>query len=220
MMTKTISNQSTTALKLGAKQPVALRHFASEQPLFHEGDSAGHVYEIVSGNVKITKVTAGGRELVLDFHASGDIIGLTLHGNFAYSAIAIDAVTARCMPRQRLQAGLDSESETESALQRLALAYSQIEALQTHLLHVSLLDPRGRLAAFLCTLGERQGRKTNLHLPMTQRDIAAHLALTPETVCRVLRQFREAGWIKMPSGHSISLENRAALLQLANDDAG
>jgi CRP/FNR family transcriptional regulator, anaerobic regulatory protein len=217
MMTQAFLPTSITALKLSTNQPAALRHFASEQPLFHEGDSAEHVYEIVSGSVKITKVTAGGREFVLDFFVAEDLLGLTQSGSFSYSAIALEPVTARCISRRRLEAELGSDPD--SARRRLAMACSEIESLQAHLLHICLLDPRGRLAAFLCKLSARQGHKAELTMPMSQRDIAMHLGLTPETVCRVLRQFREAGWIKTLNSHRLTLINRAALLQLANDDA-
>jgi CRP/FNR family transcriptional regulator, anaerobic regulatory protein len=218
MLAQDTSIISLNTLKLHKNQPAALRHLVTGQPLFHEGDVPSYLYEIVSGTVKVSKCTAGGRSLILNFFIAGDVIGLTLMDRYAYSAVALEPVTVRCVSRRRLES--DMESEGSSARQLLTLACAEIEALQSHLLLVSLLDPRGRLAAFLCRLAERQDDTSDIHLPMTQREIAEHLALTPETVCRVLRQFRESGWIDMPDCHKVVLRNHHALEQLAEDDEG
>ncbi len=217
MLAQDASIASTNILKLRQNQPAAVRHMATGQPLFHEGDATTYMYEVVSGTVKISKCTAGGKSLILDFVMAGDMIGLTLADGYAYSAVALEPVTVRCVSRRRLES--DMASDSNSARQLLALACDEIEALQSHLLRISLLDPRGRLAAFLCRLAERQDDAAYIHLPMTQRDIAEHLALTPETVCRVLRQFRESGWIDMPDCHKVVLRDHQALEQLADDDA-
>jgi CRP/FNR family transcriptional regulator, anaerobic regulatory protein len=216
MLAHDISIEALNKLKIHQNQPVALRHLVAGQSLFYEGDAPTHLYEIVSGVVKVSKCTAGGKSLVLDFLLPGDVIGLTLADGYAYDAVAIEPVTLRCVSRQRLEADLVHDSN--AAKQLLGWACHEIEALQVHLMQLSLLDPRGRLAAFLCRMVTRQGGKADIHLPMTQRDMAEHLALTPETICRVLRQFRISGWITMPSCHKLTIHNLAALEHLANDD--
>ena len=89
-------------------------------------------------------------------------------------------------------------------------------ALNTHdLMHK---DAPARLAAWLdqhcqCTdeLGPNQG---TVQLPMRKRDIASQLAITPETLSRLMRSFSGQGVIRV-SGYTVHVLDRNQLQHIA-----
>ena len=52
-----------------------VRRFAKGEAIFHEGDDAGGVVAVVSGTVKVSLIGVGGREVVLRFSGSGELVG-------------------------------------------------------------------------------------------------------------------------------------------------
>ena len=60
------------------------------------------------------------------------------------------------------------------------------------------------------------GRPNVLDLPMGRTDIADHLGLTIETVCRVLAHLRRDGTVTIERG-SITIRDEDALQQMASE---
>jgi CRP-like cAMP-binding protein len=56
--------------------------------------------------------------------------------------------------------------------------------------------------------------------PLTQADIAAYLATTPESVCRGFRLLREMGMIAMPRRDRLRVMDRAAIEATASGAPG
>ena len=78
-----------------------------------------------------------------------------------------------------------------------------------------------RVARFLLDMTERlqASRRTVLDLPMSRSDIADHLGLTVETVCRVLAQLCREGAIAIdPADRSrITIRDDMALQQVTSE---
>jgi CRP/FNR family transcriptional regulator, anaerobic regulatory protein len=68
-----------------------------------------------------------------------------------------------------------------------------------------------RVASFLIDLHARRGPSTLLDLPMPRADIADHLGLTVETVCRVLSRFVALKLIALPNVNQVKLINTRGL---------
>src|SRR3546814_4013 len=177
----------------GAVRPVrGLRHV---QALFHEGDQNGWVYEVVSGMLKLSKVTSDGRMLIVDVLVAGDIASLSDIDVYGCTAQAVGETLVRVFPRSILNS---VPSQDVALMQRLLkLACRREEVLHQQLLLLSLRHPHQRIAAFLIMMLARQVGEHNLvngsriALPMARRDIADHLVLAPETLSRVMRRLRE-----------------------------
>ena len=75
-----------------------------------------------------------------------------------------------------------------------------------------------RIATFLLEMAERlpETRPQVLDLPMSRTDIADHLGLTIETVCRVLAHLRREGTVTVEPGR-ITIRDGAALRQMASE---
>lgn len=132
----------------------------------------------------------------------------------ALDARAMTVATIVELPREALQAAL----ERQPALARriiVSLAREvRSQALSTHdLMHK---DAPARLAAWLserCQPDPSEPGQALVQLPMRKRDIASQLAITPETLSRLMRSFSSQGIVRVAgySVHVLSLPRLHAL---------
>lgn len=184
--------------------------------LFHEGDSADALYEVVSGVFRATKVFQDGRRQVVAFAYPGDIIGFG-HGD-AYR-FDCDALTpARVQVTARGEIGRVMRSRPELGEKLLAMAAGEVASM--HELSVLLCRKSAveRIAGFLLSLASRTGKLGNeqrVNLPMCRADIADHLGLTIETVSRNLTKLKVRNIIDLPDRGSFILRDLDRLSALA-----
>ncbi len=206
----------TLAEHLRASQPGALSQpLPRNHTIFAEGDSTDQVYELVSGTVRIAKHTPGGRRHVLDFVLPGEIFGLIEHSEHTTAAETIGE--ARIVSYSR--ATLDRLCANDPVVRRrvLSAVSDGLLTAQQQLLILGCQDAREKLASFFLRLAGRAGLKNGnrLALPMGRQDIADHLGLTIETVCRTVRGLHRAGIVTLPNAHEIVLTDLTALRALA-----
>lgn len=78
-----------------AAQPDA-RLVRRGRSIYHQGDPARHVFEVLSGTLQIARVTSGGRRQVIAFAHPGDIVGLA--GSAAHADGCRAVTDARIRP--------------------------------------------------------------------------------------------------------------------------
>lgn len=184
--------------------------------LFHEGDSADTLFEVVTGVFRATKVFQDGRRQVVAFAYPGDIIGFG-HGD-AYR-FDCDALTpARVQVTRRGDIGSAMRSRPELGEKLLSLAAGEIASMHELSLLLCRKSAMERIAGFLLSLATRTGKLANdqrISLPMCRADIADHLGLTIETVSRNLTKLKVRGIIDLPGRGSFVLRDLDRLQMLA-----
>jgi CRP/FNR family transcriptional regulator len=190
--------------------------FGAREYLFQEGDRAGHVFTLVHGTAKLVRLLPDGREQVLGFRFTGDVLGYTTAAAYPFAAQLLTGATACRLDRPRL----DALMRRYPALERrvLDLCVQELAATQEQLVSVGRRTAEARLAAFLISLAENGQRRLLpgpvLDMPMTRADIADFLGLTLETVSRGFTAFRRRGWIREPTNGRVELRRRQALMEL------
>ena len=180
------------------------------ETLFWEGDPCAHVLELRSGIVRGVSISEEGERQVTAFFFTGDQIGIPVTPSYRYSAEAISGVSYVSHPKGRW-----CDSMIES-FRRDGRLLQSIGAEQDPVFRRGMLIGRNgalaRTAAFLTSIADRlEADSGSLRFPVPQRDIAAYLALTPETVCRSLKRLREMGVIKMPCHDRLIVLDRSGL---------
>lgn len=197
------------------------RTVAPREMLFHEGDRAGHVYTLVQGTAKLTRLMADGREQVLGFRFAGDVLGYTAATIYPFAAQLLTPGTICRLDRKRLDALLRRFPALERRF--LDLCVQELAATQEQLVTVGRRTAEARLAAFLLLLADAGSRRHHvgpvLDMPMTRADIADFLGLTLETVSRGFTAFRRRAWIREPSHGRVELLQRERLLELVEGGA-
>jgi CRP/FNR family nitrogen fixation transcriptional regulator len=184
--------------------------------VFNEGDSARHVYKVISGAIRTCRVLMDGRRQIADFYLPGDFFGLDWQGEHGFTAEAIADAVVVSYPRTQLELIADEQT----ALQRLlmSLLCKTLSATQNHVVMLGRQTAQERLAWFLLTISGRSEDETDLELPMSRLDIADYLGLTIETVSRGISQFKRRELIAVSGSHQVTLKNIAALEAIASGE--
>lgn len=138
-----------------------------------------------------------------------------LGGMPAQDAVAVSDVVLVTLPRSDVQALMQRHPELARRLVVTLARQVQSLTLATHdLMHK---DAEGRFAAWLLQrcAGEAASDGTiTVSLNERKRDIASQLAITPETLSRLLRQLSRKGLIYV-AGYTVKVLDVAALRALA-----
>lgn len=186
--------------------------------VYRQGDLGDSLMVLLSGSLKVTNVTAEGKDIVLGFLKPGALFGeiAALDGRErTANVVALEACEAAAIYRRDLLPVLRANPDAMLALMDglCARLRSTIRLVECH-----SLDTDARVADGLVRLcnehGQPAGSAIAIDLKLTQRDLGNHLGLTRETVSRTLADFREAGLVEI-SGSTILIINHEALIAIA-----
>jgi CRP/FNR family transcriptional regulator len=189
--------------------------------LFHEGAPCHHFYAIQSGSVKLYRAQADGREQVVHhLHAGGTFAEAALLSfkRFPVSAIATEPSTVL------LEIGGERFLELFRSDARLAPAMigslcMRLVSLVERVEELSLVQAGTRLARWLLRQPAHGKDEPTVELALPKKELAAHLAMTPETLSRLLGRWQDEGWIRNERTRLVLLDARS-LLALADEVSG
>ena len=193
----------------------------SGQPLFHEGDPATRVFTLTRGALKLYKLLPDGRRQVTGFMFPGDFLGISVDDEHAFTAEAMTDSQLCWFPRNRFGEFVDSHSELEHELYRIAA--HELAAAQAQMVLLGRKTAVERLASFFLGLLQR-AEKTNgqqsrmIELPMSRLDIADYLGLTKETVSRVLALLKSKRIIRLDALDRVEVIDRPGLARRAEGE--
>jgi CRP-like cAMP-binding protein len=183
--------------------------------IYFEGDDAEHCYRVVSGMVRLCKVTEDGRRQIAAFLIEGDLFAWTDQEAYQFSAEAVTDVTVEKFSRARIdEAVKDSPSLGRTIL---AMVSGQLAAAHDHLLLLGRMTASERIATFLIHLRKRQPGAASgaIELAMNRTDFADDLGLTVETVSRVMNGLKRRGVIAFAAPENVQLKQSGTLERLA-----
>jgi CRP/FNR family transcriptional regulator, cyclic AMP receptor protein len=176
------------------------RRFRKGQALFHEGGSSDRVIVLLSGRVKVSTLTDDGREIVLAFRGSGDLLGelSAIDGQpRSASAEAIELVEALAVATADFRAFLVDYPEV--GLMLLRTLSRRLRDADRKRVEFGAHDTVGRVAARLLELadeyGEEDPRGIRIGLPLSQEELAGWTGASREAVSKALQTLRGAGWV-------------------------
>lgn len=166
---------------------VTRRVYQRRTMIRHEREPLRHVLVFRSGVASVARSFSGGRRQVLNFLMAGDCLGLA---NEASMPLCVSVLEEAEVCRIPIEALLDHRRSPTFLRGLIRLIGAATERVHDHVVLLGRMSAEQRVIAFLLryrAASQRvQGRKARIDLPMTRRDIADHLALAPETICRVL----------------------------------
>lgn len=187
------------------------------QVIFQQGSRAGGIFCINQGKVKISKISADGKEQIVHLAKEGDVLGyraLMMGGTYSTAATALTDCVVCLVPRADFFSIINQNPQFAQALMRLlAKALGETEE---RLLHTSYKPVRERLAEALLMLHNLFNPGTNgqFSIPISRDDLAALMGTAKETASRLLSELREEGLIAT-QGSRITLLNVPKISQLA-----
>jgi CRP/FNR family transcriptional regulator, anaerobic regulatory protein len=196
--------------------------FAPPRAIFWEGDAARHVFHVLEGCLRVSRVLQDGRRAILGFGYAGDLLGASFRSCCPFTAEAVTPVRLRRLPRRRFDALVDGNRDLRSQL--LTEISSEMAAAQDQIIHLGRTGARERVATFLLNIARRSGAEmvvpVEIDVPFGRLDIADYLGLTVETVCREISKLKRDGLISTSGPHKIILRRLRGLRDIAGiDDA-
>lgn len=183
--------------------------------IFSEGQPALGFYVVVSGRVKIFKLSPDGKEQILHIFGPGEPFGEVpvFEGKrFPAHAVALDDSTARFYPRDAF-VGLIKRNPS-LALNMLAVLSRRLRTFTQLVDDLALKEVPGRLAAHLLYLSEQQQSAEQVELDVPKNQLAGMLGTIPETLSRIFARMSAKGLIQA-DGPRITLLDGAGLRELA-----
>lgn len=189
--------------------------YGKGQTLFSEGSKATGFYVIVSGKVKIYKLSLEGKEQILHIFGEGEFFGevpVFAGGSYPAHAEALEASRMLFFPRSAFIELVKREPQLSmNMLASLSLRLRRF----THLIEdLSLKEVPGRLAAYLLYLSEHDRQSSSFDLDITKGQLASLLGTIPETLSRILGKMSQQGFIQV-EGRTIRILDRKALESLS-----
>ena len=185
--------------------------YARNVEIYGEGEPADYLYKIISGTVRTYKVLSDGRRQIGAFYLPGDMFGLEMGEEHAFSAEAITDSKVLVIKRSAVVALAARDNEVAHRL--WALTSRELQRVQDHIM-LLVKTAHERVVSFLLEMASRMPAGNAVELPMSRQDIADYLGLTIETVSRTLTGLENAAAIELPSSRRIVLRNRNALGRL------
>lgn len=190
-----------------ARQPHQYQHlrvFAAGGQIYAQGDKADILFKLVSGAVRLCRVTSDGRRQVVGFYFAGETFGFECDTTRSFFAEALVNSSVEILPRA---SGGDAAELMNRVIESMVRA-------QKHLLVVGRQSAEERVAAFLLDMAERQGKRAVIELPMSRTDMADYLGMTIETASRTLSALRRKGYVRLPAKRQIEICGLGRLREL------
>lgn len=182
--------------------------------IFAEGEEAEGFWVIASGQIKIYKMSADGREQILHLFGPGEVfaeVALFADQRYPAHAVALGRSQVLLFPRRAL---IDQISRAPD----LALALLAVMAWRLHkfaflIEDLSLKEVPSRLAAYFLDLSLQQDADA-VRLDVSKTQLAGLLGTIPETLSRILAKMSAAGLIEV-NGAEVRLADVDRLGDLA-----
>jgi CRP/FNR family transcriptional regulator, nitrogen oxide reductase regulator len=196
-----------------------LRDFDKAATIFTEGDASDSLFIVVTGRVKVSKMTARGTDIILDIFGPGDPVGaVAVYESRAYpaSAMALEPTTCVLIPRQAFFSLLETYPTMVRGL--LVGLTHRLGELTNRLTELSGGRIEPRLARFLLKLADDMGqrRADGIFIPLvlSRQEIADMIGTTIETSIRIMSRWGKDNVVRTEKDGFLVLD-RAALESVA-----
>ncbi len=198
------------------------RELRPGEAIISQGDEDGDFAVVVlSGGLKITMVSAGGREIILNYCGPGELVGeIAMLDSGPRTATVTAAVRSSVLllpSHTFLAAATASAASSAGVMRELARRVRQLNLVIESDRTFSMAP---RLARALVRLIDTESDEGRLRYDPSQSDLGAFAGLARENVSRLLSEW-EAQGIVARSGRALQVRDRAYLQALAEfgDDA-
>ena len=169
----------------------------------------GRAFRCVSGTLKVTKLLASGREILITILQTGSVWSDRAVLNGYWKDVFVEAMEASEVVSVDAVAFERVVRTSPDTLAKFMLRISeQVSDALTLLDDFRGRDVASRLARVLVRFSKQYGVPTEqgvrIELPVTHQDLANMIGTARETVSRNMARFRQQGFVK--DGHAATLE--------------
>jgi len=181
------------------------QHYKKHITIVHVDDPGSALYILKSGLVKVTIEDQHGYEMILRILYPTDFFGdMSLLDGMPRSATVTTQEPSEVLTISR-EHFLSIMEKSPKILLKVAAVLSKRLRKANELIHsLAFFDVYGKVARVLLNLAAERGRATEqgtvIDMRLTQQELAELAGMTRETMARTLREFQQAGCIRVESG--------------------
>jgi len=181
------------------------QHYKKHTTIVHVDDPGSALYILKSGLVKITIEDQHGYEMILRILYPTDFFGeMSLLDGMPRSATVTTQEVSEVLTIAR-EHFLHIVEKSPKLLLKMTAVLSKRLRKANELIHsLAFFDVYGKVARVLLNLAAERGRVTEqgtvIDMRLTQQELADLAGMTRETMARTLREFQQAGCIRVESG--------------------
>ncbi|MDY6853638.1 MAG: Crp/Fnr family transcriptional regulator [Thermodesulfobacteriota bacterium] len=193
------------------------KNFKRGKDVFFEGDEGDGFYVVISGQVKIFKVSIEGKEQILHIFGPGEPFGevpVFAGERFPANAKTIEDSRLLFFPRDAFVKLV--KRNPSLALNMLAVLSCRLRRFTGLIENLSLKEVPGRLAAYLLYLYSNEDKKDTLVLKISKGQLASILGTIPETLSRILSKMSKEKLIRSDGSRSLQILDIEGLEELAS----
>ncbi|MCB9195521.1 MAG: Crp/Fnr family transcriptional regulator [Flavobacteriales bacterium] len=188
------------------------------QTIFYEGNYAHGLFCIYKGKVKLTKNSEDGKEQIVRFAQTGELLGyrsLLSEQSYQVSAIAIEDCSICHISKTRMIEVLEKNFQLSQNFMQLLM--NDLQFVENRLISSSHKNVMERVAETLIvlyrTFGIAEGEK-HLNVSLSRTEMAEMTGTTVESFIRTLTKLSKDGFI-YARGKNITIKDINGLLQVA-----
>lgn len=191
-------------------------HFKKGDLILEEGKPSRIVYCLMSGKGKLSKYNSSGKEQIVRFVKSGNLIGYRSVFNdeaITLNLTAIEDVTACAIPKHIFK---DLLKNSDFTLEMLRLLSNDLKFANMIISHLAQHSVRERLAETLLHLQDIFGtdKEGNINMSLSREELANIIGTASESVIRILSNLKKEKVIFVKA-KKLKLLNKAKLYQIA-----
>ncbi len=196
------------------------KRYAPRQTVFEEGDDGDSMMIVLAGRLKVSVMSIGGKETLLDYIDKGNIAGeiaMLDGGPRAATVSAVEATDVMILHRRDLLPWL--AKHTDAALKIIQTLCLRLRNTNALVQDQATLAMGPRLAKGLLRMLDSHGDREadgSVKLRMSQGELGNYVALSRENVNRQLRLWSEDGLVVLTRG-AISVSNLEPLEDIADE---
>lgn len=193
----------------GLCQDKKAKSLKKKAELFTEGESPSTIFFVKSGSIKTFRSHPDGKELITNLYKAGDFFGfepLLENAPYTETAVAMEDSEVILIPKNDFLILLNSQADVSAGF--ISLLCRKVSEKENQLVNLAYNSVRQRTAqALLKVSGLTEG---NEKIKISREDLAKIVGTAPESVIRVLSDFKDEGLIGIESG-KISVTQRTRL---------
>jgi len=191
------------------------RTYQRNQIVFSDGEEGTGFFLVVTGKIKVFKMSPEGKEQILHILGPGEPVGqVPVFAGASFPANAQAITKSRLLFFQR-QAFVDLiQARPSMALNMLAILSNRLREFTLQIENISLKEVPARLASYLLYLSQEQQGAQRLQLNISKAQLASIIGTIPETLSRILSRMSAKNLIGV-NGREIQLLDRDKLAALA-----
>ena len=199
--------------------------FEAEHEISPAGEKITRQSNILSGVVKLSKLTSDGRQQIVGLQFAPDFLGRPFARQSDVSADAATDVRVCSFPTHVLDAMIKESPELEHRLHQQTL--KELDEAREWMLTLGRKTASEKVASFLYLIASHidpesthRSGSVMFDIPLKRSDIADFLGLTIETVSRQMTKLRHAGLINLINNRTVEIPDIDRLRNMTEQNEG